>query len=185
MRVVGVVVAIDEFAGRRVFTIDDSSGCCIEAVTTYAATIKTDQPTGANNPAANDGRQQPRQQATGATSVVEEKKDESSALPYDNIDVGYVVDIKAKLTTFRDEMQLKIEKLVSLQSTAQEVALWKRRAEFRRNILEKPWTLEEREIRKCRKEDERTEEAAERKKRYIQAAVERLAPRHSRWENTS
>ena len=32
VRVTGVIVAVDEYAGRNVYTVDDSSGMCIECV---------------------------------------------------------------------------------------------------------------------------------------------------------
>ncbi|KAM0326006.1 hypothetical protein ACHAPQ_007857, partial [Fusarium lateritium] len=47
--------------------------------------------------------------------------------PFPDVDVGSVVDVKGGLSTFRDERQLTIEKMVILQGTAQEVTLWEKR----------------------------------------------------------
>lgn len=104
--------------------------------------------------------------------------------PYPDIDVGAIVDVKGKLTIFREEMQIKIEKMVGLKSTEQEIALWEKRRKFRREVLEKPWVLRDKDIRRCRREAERSEDAlrskeeAERdRKRRWKAAAERAAER--------
>jgi hypothetical protein len=83
-----LVVAIDEFTGRRVYTIDDSSGACIEC------TVKMPISTVVDGNAA----------ATGDTGP--KKVDANPPLPTDpfpTIDVGCVVDIKGGLSSFRDK----------------------------------------------------------------------------------
>ncbi|RDA93880.1 hypothetical protein CP533_4515 [Ophiocordyceps camponoti-saundersi (nom. inval.)] len=122
VRVVGVVVAVDDFASRRVYTVDDSSGACIEALP--------------------GGQEQD-----------------------DDIDVGSVVDVKGGLSLFRDEKQIKIERIKRLRTTADELVLWERRAKFRRDVLDRPWVLERVEIRRCRREAERSEKTDKRKGR--------------------
>ncbi|RCI16179.1 hypothetical protein L249_2753 [Ophiocordyceps polyrhachis-furcata BCC 54312] len=119
---VGVVVAVDDFASRRVYTVDDSSGACIEALP------------------SEHGRD-------------------------DGIDVGSVVDVKGCLSLFRDEKQIKIERIKRLRTTADELVLWEKRAKFRRDVLDRPWVLERAEIRRCRKEAERSEKTVKRKER--------------------
>ncbi|KAF5019917.1 hypothetical protein F66182_8079 [Fusarium sp. NRRL 66182] len=151
VRIVGLVVAIDEFYGRRVYTIDDSSGVCIECAIVIPA------PGGIGS-------------ATTATTTTEEaalnkKVDEST-------DVGSVVYVKGSLSTFRDERQINVVELNVVRSTAQEVALWEKRNKFQADVLDKSWTLRNRDIRTCRKEAEKDEEQAERKQKRIKAMVE-------------
>ncbi|RGP70675.1 ob-fold nucleic acid [Fusarium longipes] len=154
VRIVGIVVAIDEFTGRRVYTIDDSSGVCIEC--TVAIPIFSG---GDGDTAATGGAAPKRAEANLPLSTD----------PFPTIDVGCVVDVKGGLSTFRDERQLTIEKMVAVRSTQQEVALWEKRVRFQSEVLDKPWVLRKSEIRRCRHEAERSEEAAERKQRRMKA----------------
>lgn len=151
VRIVGVVVAIDEFAGLRAFTIDDSSGACIEAMISLAA------------PAPAPNAQEPVTAVTLGPLA-------QPVTPYDHIDVGSVVDVKGALTTFRDTKQLKVEKMAALRGTAEEMKLWAKRGAFRRDVLETPWTLPDKIVRKCRKEAEQSEAEAERKRERLRAA---------------
>jgi endo-1,3(4)-beta-glucanase len=82
------------------------------------------------------------------------------------------VDIKGKLGSFRDEMQVLVEKMNCLKSTTQEVALWDKRAAFYRDVLSQPWVLRRRDIRKCQKEAERSNEENERKRKRLKAVTE-------------
>ncbi|EFZ02590.2 telomere regulation protein [Metarhizium robertsii] len=163
VRVVGPVVAIDEFHGRRVYTIDDSSGKCIEAL------INMQPPTPVNNVA--ELQYQPGTAAgdaanPGALHILDPPG------PYGNVDVGDVVDVKGALSTFRDEKQIKIEKLLIVKSTAQEVKMWGRRSKFRHEVLDNPWILSDKEIRRCRKEAEASQAGSERKKKRLAANSE-------------
>ncbi|KAF4992431.1 hypothetical protein FGRMN_7176 [Fusarium graminum] len=148
VRIVGLVVAIDEFPGRRIYTIDDSSGACIEC------TVAVSVPTGGD----------------GNLSL--------ASNPFPNVDVGSVVDVKGGISTFRDERQLSIEKMVILQSTAQEVTLWEKRVKFQSEVLSHPWVLRKSEIRRCRHEAERSEHEAERKRKRLREIVESRTAKH-------
>jgi len=152
-RIVGVVVAVDDFTGRRVFTVDDSSGVCVEATASYAPAPKF-------NPAEPSHNVQVRDQTAGAHSLNQLDGQSSKAaspspgLPFQETEVGSVVDIKGKLAIFRGEIQFKIEKMVTVRTTAQEVILWEKRNKFRREVLHADWVLSEKEVRRCRKEAE-------------------------------
>lgn len=165
MRIVGVVVAIDEFAGRRIFTVDDSSGKNIEAIVPITQPVATT--TQARAATASAGRQ--------IRSVAIQIKETTTlslpqgSSPYADINVGSVVDVKGLLSTFRSECQIKIEKMVCVKATNQEVALWEKRSKFRREVLDKPWMLREKDVRKCRKEAERSEAETERKRERLKA----------------
>ncbi|PNY23329.1 Protein stn1 [Tolypocladium capitatum] len=91
---------------------------------------------------------------------------------YQEIDLGSVVDVKGALSTFRDEKQIKIEKIANLKSTTQELALWEKRAKFRRDVLDKPWVLRNRDIRRCRREADGSEADAERKRERLKTITE-------------
>ncbi|KAG8406925.1 hypothetical protein J3459_018526 [Metarhizium acridum] len=163
VRVVGPVVAVDDFYGRRVYTVDDSSGKCIEAM------INTQPPAPVNNVAA--------LQCQPGTAACDAAKPSALNIldppgPYGNVDVGDVVDVKGALSTFRDEKQIKIEKLVIVKSTAQEVKMWERRSKFRHEVLDNPWILSDKEIRRCRKEAEASQAGLERKKKRLAAISE-------------
>lgn len=153
VRIVGVVVAIDEFSGFRAYTIDDSSSVCIEAMISLSA------PTG--DLTAN----------AAPTFVAPTGSLAQPVTPYDHIDVGSVLDVKGALTTFRDIRQVKVEKMTCLRGTAAEMKLWAKRAAFRRDVLEKPWVVQDKVLRKCRKEAERSEADTERKKTMVKAAT--------------
>lgn len=178
VRVVGIVVAIDEFYGRRVFTIDDSSGACIETFATFTPPPKPDHSADATVKAANGGAIDAKGSKSKANTVAAktgtlEEDRPKITLPYDDLDVGHVVDIKGKLSTFRDEMQIEIIRLTTLKSTEQELVLWERRTEFRRQVLETPWNLTKDQIRRCQREAEPKEDKAARKKRRLKAAMAR------------
>ncbi|KAI7777715.1 ob-fold nucleic acid binding domain-containing protein [Diaporthe eres] len=127
VRIAGMVVAVDEFPHRRVYTVDDSDGLCIECV---ADVSKLDS----NEPA----------------------KPATATIPKDvDVDVGSVVDVKGGLALFRGNKQIKIEKMTVLRSTDEEVVLWEKARQFRGEVLDKPWKLTDREVRRCRKEAER------------------------------
>lgn len=164
VRIVGSVVAIDEFSGRRVFTLDDSSGRCIEAWVLL--------------PSSAPGRPVPELQqiSTGASVAVEAGKasvfrDPLSSSPYNDIDIGHVLDVKGSLSSFKGQMQIKIEKLAVVKSTAHEIVLWQKKSKFQRDILHKPWILKPGVIRRCRKEAEASGSSLERNKRHPKAST--------------
>ncbi|KAG6007428.1 hypothetical protein E4U21_006017 [Claviceps maximensis] len=165
-RIVGSVVAIDEFSGRRVFTLDDSSGRCIEAWVMLQS-----QAPGKPNSA------EFRQVSTGANSAVAAAKDgmlsgTAPSLAYDEIDIGHVLDVKGSLCIFKGEIQIKIEKFAFVKSTAQEMLLWQKRSHFQRDVLNRPWVLEPRVIRRCRKDAETSESSLRKRKKRQQASAE-------------
>lgn len=138
VRISGVVVAVDEWERRRVYTIDDGSGATIQCVVHMA-------------PGAPPG-------AVRATTAKPDKAaDEPRPLAVIDapIDVGHVLDIKGSVTTFRDARNVRAEKIAHLRSTEQEVLFWEKVARLRREVLSKPWVLDRREVKRCRREEER------------------------------
>ncbi|KAM3431744.1 hypothetical protein MY4824_006949 [Beauveria thailandica] len=151
VRIVGVIVAIDHFAGLRALTIDDSSGACIEVITSSAI------------PTSGSDGIEPAEAVAGPPA--------QPKAPNDHVDVGSVVDVKGALTTFRDVRQLRVEKMASIRGTAEEMRLWAKRRAFRTDVLEKPWVVPDKTLRKCRREAERSEAEMERKKQRLKAAA--------------
>ncbi|KAI0408288.1 hypothetical protein F4802DRAFT_549229 [Xylaria palmicola] len=151
VRIVGVVVAIDDYYGHRVYTIDDSTGHCIEcslAVPKVAGSKANDRGSAQGSAAE---PQAPR--AAGHIARVSEKNanDAGPATAPPDVDVGMVLDVKGSVKLFRGQRQIKIQKTTQILSTNQEVLFWDKIRHFRSDILSQPWVLKEREVRRCRK----------------------------------
>ncbi|OTB13357.1 hypothetical protein K445DRAFT_320209 [Daldinia sp. EC12] len=140
VRIVGVVVAIDEYYGHRNYTVDDSTGACIEC------TIHIPKP--ADSRLQNDAEK----------NLVPD--------PYSEIDVGMVVDVKGSVRVFREQRQIKVQKLQRVMSTSQEVQFWNKIRDFRKDVLTKPWVLEKKEVRRCKKQYMVDVDSREREKRW-------------------
>ncbi|KAI8218043.1 DnaJ-like protein subfamily C member 9 [Colletotrichum sp. SAR 10_77] len=145
VRVVGIVVAVDDYPGRRIYTVDDSSGACIEC------TVVLRTPSAA-----------PQNQLNGQFGLRPQPLPPADCV---DVDVGSVLDIKGGLTTFREEMQIKIDKVKVLRSTEQEVALWERRTRFRDEVLLEPWLLTDKQIRRCKRQQEDGDDDDERRRK--------------------
>jgi endo-1,3(4)-beta-glucanase len=175
VRIVGVVVGDDLYKERRIFTIDDSSGSCLDAV----AMLKTAAESRGNTNSEEKEVVCTTDAAESTTATLASILS-SADVPYPEIQVGTVVDVKGLLFMTRwGELRIQVQKMVIVKTTEDEVALWEKRDRFRRDILNKPWVMRSRDIRKCRKEAEKAEETADKKKRRILAMVEPvpLSPR--------
>lgn len=161
VRVVGIVVAIEQFFNRRLYTIDDSSGRNIIAVTTPPAPAKS------------------KNESTVGEQRTDKDADAQEADPYADIDVGMVVDVKGSVSSFRNEHQINIERMTVVRSTAQEVVLWEKRAKFRREVLDVPWVLRDKDVRRCRRDAERSEAEAE-KRKATKSGITKLPTRDSK-----
>lgn len=148
-------MAIDDFYRRRVYTLDDSSGACIEAVVEVPAASKptdTNRTTGQALAAGNTSWTLGQARAAGRKAGMM-----PAPSVYPDVDVGTVVDIKGSLNLYREERQIHVQsegRMTPVRTTAAEVVLWEKRARFRREALDKPWALSPREVRRCRREDE-------------------------------
>jgi endo-1,3(4)-beta-glucanase len=157
VRIVGVVVAVDDYHQRRVYTVDDSSGVCIECMITVPGP--------------------PTKDAQAAVAVPK-----SIAVPaHTGLDVGAIVDVKGSIKSFRGEKQIQVERVKQLHTTEQEVALWERRTKFKEDVLNPAWRLSDMDVQRCRREAEgykdliATDRLAKRKKgkREREADIER------------
>lgn len=152
-RIVGVVVAVDDFYGHRVYTVDDSTGECIEC------SVEVPKPPKTPKPEAQDasGLARGNSSSKDATAVADVLAAE--------IDVGTVVDVKGRVKLFRDRKQIKIQKAQCVGSTAQEVQFWGKIQDFRRDVLSRPWLLDRRDVRRAKKQHLADVDAEERRRR--------------------
>ncbi|KAI0514988.1 hypothetical protein F5B22DRAFT_211753 [Xylaria bambusicola] len=153
VRIVGVVVAIDHYYGHQVYTVDDSTGQCIECTLRVPVTkngqinrrdtteAKASEPTTLASKTLNAANTA-ETRTINAVSV--------APLPMD-VDIGMVLEIKGSVKEFRGQKQIQIHTAKEVLSTTQEVLFWDKIREFRRNKLSQPWVLKDREIRRCRK----------------------------------
>jgi len=148
VRLTGVIVAVDEFYGRKVYTLDDSSGKCIEC--TCPAPLPPKSTT--LPPAVTVTKPNAPQQPEGPTVT-------NPKVPWDEVDVGAVVKIKGGIREFRDERQVEIIKVEVLRSTDQEVKCWNEVLAFRKDILSVPWVV-------TREQEEKYKRRAMRDKRH-------------------
>ncbi|CAN8097975.1 unnamed protein product [Discula destructiva] len=151
VRIAGVVIAVDEYPGRRIYTVDDSSGVCIECLvdvprTDAALTAAVAAVAGKADKRAATGKHM--------TNTPSKATAPRRAVP-EEVDVGTIIDVKGGLSLFRGNKQIKILKATVLRSTEQEVAFWEKIRKFQQHVLDTPWKLTDKEIRKCRKEEER------------------------------
>lgn len=140
VRIAGMVVSVDERERRHIYVIDDGSGATLECV------VNVPPRTAPVADAAADASTTNSSGIAGPIPTIDAP-----------IDVGHVLDIKGSVGMFRDNWQIRAEKIVHLRSTAQEVAFWEKVAQLRTDVLSKPWVLDEKEVRRCRKEEEKAQ----------------------------
>ncbi|SPO04937.1 uncharacterized protein DNG_07622 [Cephalotrichum gorgonifer] len=132
VRIVGIIVAIDDSAKERVYMIDDSSGANIECVLRL-------QPRPEDNPS--------NVLAPGPPIPPEHRE----------FDVGHVVDLRGPVIAHWRRKAIEIRRMKRVPTTQHEILLWEKRLRFRTSALDKPWVLSDEEIRKYRKEAERAD----------------------------
>lgn len=153
VRLTGVIIAIDEFFARRILTIDDSSGMCIECTCPAASTDAASDHTHLNQASTSNlvtlTAEEPKvvRPAAQQTSPTVEMP----LVPWLDVEVGRVVKVKGKPGTFREMKQVEIIKVEMLRATEQEVRCWNEVLAFRKQILSTPWVISQEEEKKCRK----------------------------------
>ena len=180
VRITGVVVAVDEFKGKRVFTVDDSSGMCIECTAVapppppqtendkpsmpshlnQIASLMTGRNTGVLNAAGDKKMREGKDKEMKAGAKGKEGRKiapsvQSPAVPWDEVDVGTVVKVKGRVTNWWDTIQIEVIKIEVLGCTDQEVRCWNEVSAFKKDVLSKPWVVSQEEEEKCRREREK------------------------------
>ncbi|CAJ2504848.1 Uu.00g122420.m01.CDS01 [Anthostomella pinea] len=171
VRVTGVVVAIDEYYGRRIYTIDDSTGECIEC----ALAIPKPPSTKLQNEKA--GRSEPDALAATKGNISDTASDTHPVPePTLDVDIGMVLEVRGSVKLFRDQKQIAIQTLQHIRSTEQEVQFWNKIRDFQRDVLSRPWVLKDREVRRWKKLQDieliREEKESKKAKKMAEVAVE-------------
>lgn len=171
VRVVGIVVAVDEYGPRRIYTVDDSSGATIECAvdlprpdTTKSGSTLAQQ----QQPACKDA-----QAATEATSLTGTRQPNIDG----DVDVGHILDVRGSIRVFRHAKQVRVDTIIHMRSTEQEVRFWNKLTRFREDVLDLPWVLDRKEVRRCRREAEGPDEAEDRRRRKHRTAEARGSTR--------
>jgi hypothetical protein len=169
VQIAGVVVAIDEYAGRRIYTVDDSSGATIECVVNVPkqnanqAAIRATKAEGNPYGATAKGCK-----ATAVTAETASALEDKPVIDGE-VDVGHILLVKGSVKVFRDAKQIQVYKIFHLRCTEDEVRFWKKMTEFHTTVLSSPWVLTDKEVRRCRREatgpTERRDREHKRKKR--------------------
>ncbi|TQS36712.1 hypothetical protein Golomagni_02829 [Golovinomyces magnicellulatus] len=179
VRLTGVIVAIDHVGNgsnsKKIYTLDDSSGSCIECSAIAPAP----------NPPSIEGSTHNRQfsnqnmnknLARGRKIEKKDRDDEERrhmkqskiarqdrqvqaagpsvlrpSIPWNDVDIGTVAKIKGRVAIWWDRRRIEIVKVEILKCTDLEVKCWNEIREFRKEILEIPWSLTRNEELQCRR----------------------------------
>lgn len=155
------MVAIDEYYGRRIYTVDDSTGQCIECSWTLALPQEKRDP-----------------EASKKGSDAPAARVDEAAKPAPELDVGMVVDVKGTIRIFREQKQINMVRFQHIRSTNREVQLWNKMREFRATVLGKPWALRPKEVRRCRRDDQSRFQEETSKDRRERLKTMRIPHRH-------
>jgi len=169
VRVTGVIVAVDEYAGRHVYTVDDSSGMCVECVCvapspppkreTVVMPAHLNQIALLNQAVDSEMKKENGKEEDKVKGVGEKEKTAPSVqkpnVPWAEMDVGVVVKVKGRVGEFWQQKQVEVVKAEVLRSTDMEVRCWNEVMDFRRDVLGKPWVVTGEEEERCRRIRER------------------------------
>lgn len=128
---VAPVVAIQDIPNTKylILTLDDSSGSCIDAKIECKDPCKVDPDSTSNTTVANLDINTPFNQD------VEIKVDGQV------VDIATVLKVKCTIGSFRGVKQLELKRCNIIKDTTEEVATWESMAQFKRDVLAKPWML--------------------------------------------
>lgn len=125
VRIVGVIVGIDDFPEKRVYTIDDSSGLNVQCVLPL------------------DARQESTSKVLAPGPLIPPE--------YSELDVGHVVDLRGPIVPYRRQRAINIRRMKRVPTTQHELLLWERRLKFKTEVIDVPWALSDEEIRGYRR----------------------------------
>ena len=97
------------------------------------------------------------------------------------VDVGTVIKAKGTLTQFRHNMQLEMKRVSVVHTTAEEAQSWAQAAEFKENVLSRPWIITVQEQDEFRQQEQRERQKAverERSRREHRARKEQRLDKH-------
>ncbi|KAI6708494.1 hypothetical protein JHW43_008990 [Diplocarpon mali] len=188
VRVTGVVLAVDECRGKRVYVVDDSSGMTVECAAIAPAPAPTavvggdGRPTRldplAAEPAAPRSRSSAHANGDARTRLAaacerkvggghaprrgEEGQPTPSvqlpAVPWQHIDVGTVVKVKGRVGEWWGTVQIEVVKMDVMRGVDEEVRCWDEVLAFRRGVVGRAWVVGEEMEARLRREREREQE---------------------------
>ncbi|KAI9825389.1 MAG: hypothetical protein M1832_001119 [Thelocarpon impressellum] len=131
VRLVGVLVALEDYPRRTLLTLDDCSGATIEIVWPKrpppSTPLRAPPPAGTPAPAPPPWIPDP---------------------PLDGIDLGSVIKAKGTLSNFRGARQLLLKRAAVIGDTNEEVRAWRELSTFRAEVLAAPWVVDEEAARR-------------------------------------
>ncbi|KAH8668098.1 hypothetical protein BGZ60DRAFT_528436 [Tricladium varicosporioides] len=147
VRLTGVVVAVDEARERRVWTLDDSSGVCVECT----APMPTPDPPNGTLVVTKPAPTKPKAQLHSTSTTKPGPSVTNPNIPWDEVDVGTVIKVKGGISNFWDQKRVEVIKIEVLKSTDQEVRCWDEVVKFRREVLDCPWVVTPEMEERCRR----------------------------------
>lgn len=159
MRLVGLIVAIETISSYfSLLTLDDGSGACIEIKINHRKMQAGDE---AEYPSNTNVDNLDVLMHLGLPTILVDKQP---------IDIGTVVKVRCTISVYRRTRQLELKKTLVVKDTNAEAAAWKEVAEYKRDVLARPWVLttsdQDRIDRETRKEELRLREKSKRRVRY-------------------
>ncbi|KAL8730297.1 MAG: hypothetical protein Q9166_004180 [cf. Caloplaca sp. 2 TL-2023] len=184
IRLVGVIVAFDVYPNRITMTLDDSSGRTIEIFCKKeTASAAPGICTTVDNHGAITLNKVPVQRDDEHVCTTSEGK-----VDLRDFDVGSVVKIKGGISEFRGEKQVTLERISLVRTTNEEAAAWVGTATFHRDILGKPWTVNEREQQRAKRKAtglDREREAKKERRRRRKEIDEQRGRKRQREQDSS
>ncbi|KAK3711112.1 hypothetical protein LTR37_009899 [Vermiconidia calcicola] len=131
VRLVGLIVDIEVTKGGKyiLLSLDDSSGACIEVKTEFRGVKAGDH---AGYPSNTVVDNLDVHITFGHATVQVDKQP---------IDIGSVIKVKGKIDSYRQNRQLKLERIFIVKDTNAEAKAWAETAQLKRDVLSKPWVL--------------------------------------------
>ncbi|KAL9124732.1 MAG: hypothetical protein Q9217_005969 [Psora testacea] len=132
--------AFDLFPSRFIFTLDDSSGETIEITCERPkATLPTEDTHELSRTLA-----LPETSTKGITA-------KGGEVDLAGVDVGTVVKVKGGIRDWRGGRQVSLERISIIHTTNEESVAWTENVAFRKDVLGKPWCLEEKEEKRAKR----------------------------------
>ncbi|KAI9811247.1 MAG: hypothetical protein M1827_005579 [Pycnora praestabilis] len=172
VRLVGVLVAVEEYPQRWILTLDDSSGATIDVVCGKPQNPNANANTKPDPTVIGDLNSKEKElvqaQCTQGISHIG-----CTVLDFKDIDIGSVVKVKGSIGTYWGARQVMLERISIIHTTNEESAAWAELSSFRATVLSKPWYLPPEAERNLleeangvkRREEERRRRKRERKSR--------------------
>ncbi|KAJ5549922.1 hypothetical protein N7535_002134 [Penicillium sp. DV-2018c] len=186
---VGIIVARTEITRRTILTLDDSSGETIDIsvlqkttqkpnTDTRAPAAATTAPTAEANPFSSFSITIPT--TTGLTTTTHVTSKDHDEIDISSLQPGTVVRVKGSLSTFRNRMQLNLERFWVVRDTNAEMRFLDDRLQFLMEVLSVPWVLSDEEVEELRRDAERSDERVVEGKRRAERAARKRVEREER-----